>query len=553
MKKTLIKLLSSTLAFTLVLAVSGANNAQMNKMQAEDAQPERATAVVEEVKEETEGTGIIEALEEKMKEEIPVVKSVKTEVPVAAEAEEAAAPEINAVPAQADALFAEVTEEPVAEWNVSATAFDSVAMTFYADAKAEAGQIAVDAQNGVVRINGKGAMEEAVYRHFMSTEKYIAATKALLEAELGVAVDPEYDPSITDVIELDANIRFYNHENGEEVFVTEDMRMNLNPTDFLAYSPTAIVIEEGITNVSASAFVCCGDLEEVLLPSTIEYVGEQAFQYCGNLRRVLLPETAEIRTGAFEYCHKLETVELASEAYYSSQAATADVKEPTAVWNVSATESDNVTMAFYPNASQVDFDVQSGVVRINGTGTMEEAVYTNFMSVEKYLTAVRALFKSVRGIDVDFEYDETITDVLELDANIRITNRATGEAVYITDDIQANMDPTAFLAYSPTAIYISEGITSVSDFAFACCGDIEKVVLPSTVEKVGTNAFSHCDNLRKVVVPKVAEIATDAFNFCDNLEVIELADDTYYADNAATENNTSVRALTAEEIHALVY
>ncbi len=319
MKKSLTKLLSSTLAFTLVLALSGSvGSAQVGKVQAEGTLTDRTAAVVEEVKEEPRGAGIIEALEEKMKEEVPVVEAAKAETPVAApaaEAEEVAAPEIKAVPAD-EAIVPEVAEEAVAEWNVSATASDNVSMTFYADAKAEAGQVAVDTQSGIVHISGTGAMEEAIYRHFMSIEKYLAATKALLEKELGVAIDPVYEENITDVIELDATIRFYNHETGEEVSITDDMRMKLNPTDFLAYSPTEIIIDEGITNVSDYAFLCCGDVERVVLPSTVKSVGAQAFQYCGNLKEVVLPENAEINASAFEYCHNLQLVQYANDEHY---------------------------------------------------------------------------------------------------------------------------------------------------------------------------------------------------------------------------------------------
>jgi len=329
MKKSFAKLLSSSIAFTLVLALSGSvGSAQVSKVQAEGTLTGRTAAVVEEVKEEPQGAGIIAALEEKMKEEIPVVQFVKAEASAEAEAalpvaEEVAAPEIKAVAAEevaAEEVAAEevAAEEAVAEWDVSATASDKVSMRFYADAKAEAGQVTLDAQTGVVRIEGTGAMEESVYRHFMSTEKYLATVKALFETAYGVEVDLEYDETITDVVELDANIRYYDHATGEQLSVTEDMRMKLNPTDFLAYSPTTIYVGEGITSISDFAFVCCGDLEEVVLPSTVESIGAQAFQYCGNLRRVVLPENAEIGTGAFEYCHNLETVELADEAFYNS-------------------------------------------------------------------------------------------------------------------------------------------------------------------------------------------------------------------------------------------
>lgn len=330
MKKSLTKLLSSTIAFTLVLAVSGSvGTAQMSKVQAEEVQPERAVAVVEEIKEEPKGAGVIEMLEEKMEAEIPVVEVAKAEAPAApevaspvveladlakaAEAEEVA-PEIEVVPAE-EVAAPEVAEEAVAEWDISETASDNVTMKFYADAKEAAdGQVYVDTMTGEVIINGTGAMEESIYRHFMSTERYLEAVKAMLEAEYGVEVDLVYDDTITDVLELDANIRFYVSGSDEELFVTEDMCWNLNPSDFLVFSPTEIVISEGITNVSDHAFLCCADLISVELPSTVEYIGQQAFQYCTNLESVEMPENTEIRDNAFGYCQCLTSVQFKNYA-----------------------------------------------------------------------------------------------------------------------------------------------------------------------------------------------------------------------------------------------
>ncbi len=317
MKKSLIKLLSSTIALTLVLASSGAGTAQIDKIKTEDVKADNTVAVVQEVKEEKAEDGIIEALEEKMKEEVPVVEAVKAEPVAQVKAEEAAAPEIKVVPAEETAAPEAVKAEPDATWNISASESDNVAMTFYAEPTADAGQVEIDRQSGVVRISGTGAMEENVYRHFMSTEKFLTAMRALYEAEYGVQVDLEYDETITDVLELDANICYYSHETGEELAFTENMYTNLNSADFLEYSPKAIYIDEGITNVSDYAFVCCADLEEIVLPSSIKTIGESAFEYCGNLRRVVMPEGTKIRIGAFSYCHSLETVELASEDFYN--------------------------------------------------------------------------------------------------------------------------------------------------------------------------------------------------------------------------------------------
>ena len=159
--------------------------------------------------------------------------------------------------------------------------------------------VEVDVQTGTVYIRGTGAMEEAVYSHFMTVEKFVTAAKALFEEYYGVEVDIVYDETITDVLELDANIGYFNHETGEELYVTEGMRETLTPDAFLEYSPKTIVIEEGITNVSNYAFIFCADLETAILPSTIENIGECAFEQCDSLTTIVIPETAKIDKTAF--------------------------------------------------------------------------------------------------------------------------------------------------------------------------------------------------------------------------------------------------------------
>lgn len=326
MKKTLLKVLSSTIALTLVATASVAT-ASVKEIPVQEikARP----AAVETVKEEVRENSILAAVEAKIKEEKAAeVKEVKAApiaklaaAPVAEEAEEAAAPvkvvKEAAAPVAEEAVAPEVLEEaePVAEWNISATEFDNVAMAFYAD-PAAVDQVDVDKETGVVIIRGEGDMEDEVYRHFMSTEKYLEAVTALFEDYYGVEVDLDYDKGIEDVIALDADIRYYAHETGEELFVTEEMRQALKPAAFLEYSPKTIIIEEGITNVSDYAFICCADVEAIVLPSTVETIGASAFAYCDSLTTIVLPENTSIASDAFVYCDSLATVQLANAEYY---------------------------------------------------------------------------------------------------------------------------------------------------------------------------------------------------------------------------------------------
>ena len=339
MKKTILKAASLTLALTLI-ATASVITASVKDIPTQEinARP----AVVEEVKEEVRENTILAAIEEKVREEatarVAEVKAkteakaeletkIENQAPIARLAvknntEEAAAPKAAPIPVkvvketgtpveEVDIPIVQNEEELVAVWNISATASDNVVMEFYAENSAD-----VNTQTGYVIISGEGAMEEAVYRHFMTIEKYLSSVKALFEEYYGEEVDLVYDKGIDDIFELDATIEFYSHETGEELYITEEICQALTPDAFLGYSPKAIIIEEGITNVSDCAFVFCTDVETVLLPSTVETIGISAFEYCYSLESIVIPENAKIKAGAFAYCRSLKAIQFVNDNYY---------------------------------------------------------------------------------------------------------------------------------------------------------------------------------------------------------------------------------------------
>lgn len=340
MKKTLLKVLSSTIALTLVataaIGTAPKKEIPVQEINARPAQEEtvKAPTVLDLVEEKIQEEKVAEV---KVVKAAPVaVKAVEKAAPAEniAEPEKAAeevavpevkapeaAPEIKTEAPKAEEIAApEENAEPVMVWDVSATEFDNVAMAFYAEpAEARAvEQVELDAQTGTVYIRGTGAMENAVYSHFMTVEKYLAAVKALFEDYYGVAVDLLYDETVTDIVELDGRIRFFAQETGEELYATDDMRENLTPDAFLEYSPKTIIIEEGITNISDYAFICCADLETVILPSTIENIGVCAFEHCDSLTTIVIPESAKIDETAFVYCDSLVNVQLVNADYYAN-------------------------------------------------------------------------------------------------------------------------------------------------------------------------------------------------------------------------------------------
>jgi hypothetical protein len=72
-------------------------------------------------------------------------------------------------------------------------------------------------------------------------------------------------------------------------------------------------------------------------------------------------------------------------------------------------------------------------------------------------------------------------------------------------------------------VIIQEGITSIGEYAFWNCPQLESVIIPSTVTKIGSNAFGGCSRIKELVIPdSVAEIEEAAFNACAALEKVVL-------------------------------
>lgn len=67
----------------------------------------------------------------------------------------------------------------------------------------------------------------------------------------------------------------------------------------------------------------------------------------------------------------------------------------------------------------------------------------------------------------------------------------------------------------PSEIFVKEGTTSISEFAFSNHNGLNKVYLPKSLEYIG-NAFFRCKNLKKILIyENVKLIAENAFNNCD--------------------------------------
>ena len=72
-----------------------------------------------------------------------------------------------------------------------------------------------------------------------------------------------------------------------------------------------LVLKDGVTSISASAFNTCHHLTSVKLPDSVAYIGNQAFKFCVELSSITLPSsTKSVRIETFCRCSKLASVTL---------------------------------------------------------------------------------------------------------------------------------------------------------------------------------------------------------------------------------------------------
>lgn len=75
------------------------------------------------------------------------------------------------------------------------------------------------------------------------------------------------------------------------------------------------------------------------------------------------------------------------------------------------------------------------------------------------------------------------------------------------------------------SIYLPEGLTTIADYAFYECKELEKVSLPETLESIGGDAFFRCNKLETITIPNGVKVVNQgAFAECESLVEISLPD-----------------------------
>ena len=296
-------------------------------------------------------------------------------------------------------------------------------------------------------------------------------------------------PLVANAYDAEIDGIFYNFY-GHEALVTYQNYQNLSYNS--NYSGTVIIPESvvyndstfTVTQIGDHAFSNCGGLKSVTIPNSVVSIGEYAFYFCSNLESIDIPSSvSSIDNFAFTSCSNLNTLSI-----------------PGNVKSIG-------TSAFNGCKNIASLELSEGIESIGSYA---------FENCKKLLSVT--IPSTVKTIG-----SQTFAN---MDALVSISV-APGNTIYDSrNNCNAIIEKASNTLISGCqSTIIPESITSIGEYAFYFCSNLESIDIPSSVSSIGNFAFTSCSNLNTLSIPGcVKSIGTSAFNGCKNIASLELSE-----------------------------
>ena len=278
-------------------------------------------------------------------------------------------------------------------------------------------------------------------------------------------------------------------------------------------------IPVGVTLIPESLFYDCHALQTIVLPEGVQSIGEEAFYSCYGLTNISFPSTlTQIGDYAFNWSTSLASITLPTSIESISEAAFAACSSLTNVTMLGSTPATLGEDAFATMSSSLTFTVPTcELIDTYAAAGYDTYVDANYQSSSTSIVSATGDCGPAApvpcGDNLSWEFDSS---------SGTLTITGTGD-MYDYDD-NSNFAPWLISYYeSITSVIISDGVTSIGEFAFLYCTGLTSVTIPNSVISIGGAAFGFCTGLTSIEIPSsVTSIGDYAFAYCIGLETVTI-------------------------------
>lgn len=257
-----------------------------------------------------------------------------------------------------------------------------------------------------------------------------------------------------------------------------------------AYSPTELVLEEGIIYIGEFAFYRCGFTGGLTLPESLTSIGIYAFSQCyGFTGSLVLPENlTSIGGSAFLLCRGFAG---------------------------SLTLPQNLTSiewgAFLGCSGLTSVTIPKSVKEIAG------GAFSNCSNLSSIIVDGNTNYDSVDNV----LFNKDHTTLLSYPAGKKDTS-------YVVPESVKSIGVCAFVGADLSSLTLPQDLTSIGWGAFEACRNLTSVTIPDSVTNIGFAVFRACSSLTSVTIPwRMTKVEEQAFSGCGKLT------DVYYTGSQA--------------------
>ena len=298
-----------------------------------------------------------------------------------------------------------------------------------------------------------------------------------------------------------------------------------------------VKVEEGVTSLGWSAFGWCENITSIILPETLETISSYAFSWCTSLTRVKIPKNVDFIGGGIgagsgsllidvdenndSYCD-IDGVLYNKDKTKIIAFAKADVQTTYTIPDTVTVIGEKAFANCY-NLTKVTIPDSVSVIEREAFRNCNQL--QNVKIPEKVTRLEEQIFydcSSFTHFGVSKNVDYIGAGALSGCGNLIIKVAEDNPFYCAVDGVLFNKDKTELIIYSKgnlqSSYTVPEGITKIADLAFEWASNLERIVLPSTLETFGYMVFQGCDGLVDIVIPDGVEILPNGlFQSCFKL------------------------------------
>ena len=378
-------------------------------------------------------------------------------------------------------------------------------------------------------------------------------------------IDPQQDPENPDFIFSETDSRYYVSTESDPIWYdvpksSENLTLysvfltpNVHNSDF-ANAPSINSEVDTNAQIVGGAFAACTTLTNIIIPSSVEYVGGEAFMLCSGLETVEYENGYYLPTENNEHAVLIDTNIKAEdvtihEACISIQGGTFSKLlfiELGFIPLPDMGDGSNIEeiLRDYINMNLQEITIPKNVKNIGFTAFrmcmgLENVVFegnSNLTNIGMYSFMGCSSLKTINLEDTKLEeigwgaLSETAIEEITLPSTLKTIDvyAFEGCSSLRTVDFGANSQLTSIGegvfgdCSSLTSITIPDSVTSIGEYAFRDCSSLETVNFGenSQLTSIGYSAFNNCSSLTSIAIPSgVTSIGSYAFSGCNKLTI----------------------------------